>query len=88
MLYQKPTFTLPSSPGADKLTCCEACVYGRGEHAAWCGLRARPAEATESRRGLPDRCPSCGAASVVHWSPIGGAAESWQCLVCDRGGPR
>ena len=29
----------PYQPDSGK--CCEACVFGRGEHAAWCALRTR-----------------------------------------------
>lgn len=36
-----PKFTIPP-PG--RVTACEACVYGRGEHAEWCELARIGAE--------------------------------------------
>ena len=33
MKYLDPSFSV--GPPA-KVTCCEKCVYGRGEHAPWC----------------------------------------------------
>ena len=36
MKYLQSTFTIPPP---ERVTCCEACVYGRGEHADWCGRR-------------------------------------------------
>jgi hypothetical protein len=36
--YLQPSFTIPPP---EKLTCCECCVYGRGEHAKWCAQSGR-----------------------------------------------
>lgn len=36
MQYLKEKFTVPPP---ERVTACEACVYGRGEHAAWCPER-------------------------------------------------
>jgi hypothetical protein len=44
MMYLQNSFTLPASP--EKITACEACVYGRGPHARWCpsaGVEIQPA---------------------------------------------
>jgi len=35
MEYLKPKFTVGPP---ERVTCCEACVYGRGEHAFWCPM--------------------------------------------------
>jgi hypothetical protein len=62
MLYLKPKFTLPAGPS--KSTACERCVWGRGEHAAWC-LRAV---------GFANGCPhggynllDCCETAVTEW---------------------
>jgi len=34
MMYLQGTFTVPAAP--EKITACEACVYGRGPHASHC----------------------------------------------------
>lgn len=34
MKYLQPSFTVPAAP--EKVTACEACVYGRGLHSEWC----------------------------------------------------
>jgi len=51
MQYMRKSFTIP--PPRSTGGCCEACVYGRGEHAAWCEKyvgHVRP-------RGLVDQGP-------------------------------
>ena len=34
MMYLQKAFTVAAAP--EKITECEACVYGRGAHAPWC----------------------------------------------------
>jgi hypothetical protein len=34
MMYLQNSFTVPAAP--EKISACEACVYGRGPHAPWC----------------------------------------------------
>jgi hypothetical protein len=34
MMYLQKSFTFPAAP--EKMTACEACVYGRGPHASHC----------------------------------------------------
>lgn len=41
MNYLNPTFTVPA-PDKQMPGTCEACVWGRGEHAEGCGSRAYP----------------------------------------------
>jgi hypothetical protein len=36
MMYLQKSFKVPAAP--EKITACEACVYGRGPHAPWCPL--------------------------------------------------
>ena len=38
MQYLNSTFTIPPP---EKVTCCEACVYGRGDHASFCTYLTR-----------------------------------------------
>jgi hypothetical protein len=39
MKYLAKSFTVPAGPS--KSTACECCVWGRGEHAAWCPERTQ-----------------------------------------------
>ena len=34
MKYLQPSFTVPAAP--EKVTACEKCAYGTGDHADWC----------------------------------------------------
>ena len=43
MKYLQPSFSMPQAK-PDPAMCCEACVFGRGEHAAWCSRRGSRAE--------------------------------------------
>lgn len=36
MKYLQPSFTVPAAP--EKVTACEKCAYGTGEHADWCTI--------------------------------------------------
>jgi hypothetical protein len=40
MMYLQNSFTVPAAP--EKITACEACVYGRGLHEWWCPVGTRP----------------------------------------------
>jgi len=35
MKYLQTSFTMPQAK-PDPAMCCDACVFGRGEHAEWC----------------------------------------------------
>jgi hypothetical protein len=67
----------------DPAMCCEACVFGRGEHAEWCGRRRR----RETRSADRDWLVTHRDGSVdlyVRMTPEMLAAEfDWHCELCE-----
>lgn len=50
MKYLQPSFTMPKAE-PNPLMCCEACIFGRGEHAEWCDHHI------DLQRMADDGCP-------------------------------
>lgn len=58
----------------DESQCCEACVFGRGEHAEWCFLPLAG--------GIPSDCDYCQSAVSTDFDAIGMLAGRAICRNC------
>lgn len=71
----------PYRPSAAQ--CCEACVFGRGEHADWC-LAGLSGFSPYLPFGIPSDCEFCPAGECADFDAIGLLGGFAICLKCLR----
>jgi hypothetical protein len=90
-MYLQKSFTVPVAP--EKITACEACVYGRGPHAEWCrsqvlghrdsALTAQRRSAGRAVNGIPT-APEQSHRQAASWYRFHLTDDTGYCSICCR----
>jgi hypothetical protein len=71
----------PFRPSPEK--CCEACVFGKGEHADWC-LKRPDARYQHTATLLKLACESCGKVLPIHITTVHVADRAYSAGYCEQ----